>query len=166
MAHGEPEGDPKEGETTNMSDSFYAKITPVTRPGGPGGPTDPDYGVEGPGGEPSHPIEGGGGRPSHPIALPPLPGVWPPAGKPSLPIYLPDPEPGQPEQPIYIEGTPEHPITLPPGTIWPPLPPGHFPGDKTAVLVWVVGVGARWFVYTPPSAEQLPVKPPEAQPKR
>jgi hypothetical protein len=111
------------------------------------GPVDPGYGRPG----------GGGGHPSHPIALPPLPGIWPEPGKPSLPIYIPPEIPGVPSQPIYIEGSPEHPIALPPNTIWPPLPPDLGGGsEKKAVLVWVSGVGARWFIYDPSSTPPVP----------
>jgi hypothetical protein len=110
------------------------------------GPVDPGYGV-------------GIGSPSHPIVLPPLPGVWPPPGKPALPIALP---PGVPSHPIYIEGTPEHPIALPPGEVYPPLPP-EFAGK--AVLIIVVGGGersVRWYIVPPPSINPAPPVP---QPK-
>lgn len=130
-------------------------IVPV--PGGPvdpgygvlpgPGPVDPDYGIEGP------PPEVGGGP------LPPLPGIWPPPGRPAHPIALPRP-PLTPENPIVIPGTPEHPIQLPPGTIWPPLPPDLGLEGKTAILVWVVGVGKRWFIYDPAH------KPPVPEPRR
>jgi hypothetical protein len=103
-------------------------------PGG-GGAVDPGYGVS-------------GDRPSHPIVLPPLPGVWPPAGQPSQPIYIPP----HVENPIVITGSPEHPIALPPNTIWPPLPPTT--SGKYAILIWVVGVGSRWLVVEPPPVAQ------------
>jgi hypothetical protein len=101
-------------------------------------------------GHPSHPIAGGGGVPTHPIVPPPLPGVYPPAGQPTHPIALP-PE-GVVSNPIVIPGTPEHPITQPPGTIYPPLPPSST--GKYAVLVWVFGVGARWFIVDTESIPQ------------
>ncbi len=141
--------------------SFLARITPVRWGGGGGsvdntlpgeggsidntlpgeeGPVDPGYGIE-------------AGRPSHPIVIPPLPGIWPPAGRPSLPIYLPD-NGDSVQLPIYIEGTPEHPITQPPGSFIPPLPDNSLPGEKpVVVLVRVYGVGSRWFVYQPPTAQ-------------
>jgi hypothetical protein len=125
-----------------------------------GAPVDPGFGHPGGGHHPSHPIAGGGGHPSHPIALPPLPGIWPPPGQISLPIYLPPEIPGVPSPPIYIDASPEHPITLPPNTIWPPLPPDSGGGtEKRAVLVWVSGVGHRWFIYEPGAT------PPVATPK-
>jgi hypothetical protein len=103
-------------------------------PGGgpvlPGGPVDPGYGVD------------VGGKPVQP--LPPLPGIWPPPGQPSLPIELP---PVEVSPPIYIPETPEHPIAKPPGTIWPPLPPDLGLDGKVAILVWVMGVGRRWYIY-------------------
>lgn len=123
----------------------------------PGSPGAPDQGLPGSPEYPDQGLPGYPGRPSHPIALPPLPGVWPPAGKPSLPIVI----PGEPSQPIYIEGSPEHPIALPPATIWPPLPPATLPSDKHALLIWVVGVGYRWLIYDPQTA----TPPPVARPK-
>ena len=54
----------------------------------------------------------------------------------------------------YIPGSPEHPIALPPGTVWPPLPPTTT--GKYAVLIWVVGVGSRWLVVEAP---EMPGKP-------
>jgi hypothetical protein len=121
------------------------------------------------------------GRPNRPsIGLPPLPGIWPPPGKPSIPTPIPpDFSINVPANPIYIEDTPDNkPITLPPGTIWPPLPPSSGIGSgtkKVAILVWVVGVGARWFIYdpsltpgtppvTPPPVAGQPL-PPTAAPK-
>lgn len=117
-------------------------ITPAPSRGG--GPTDPDYGIEegvDPGfGIPALPPHVGGGP------LPPLPGVWPPTDRPSLPIALPPiVPPGHVENPIVIPGTPEKPIHLPPG-IYPPLPPNVGIEGKVAILVWVVGVGHRWAV--------------------
>lgn len=123
---------------------FFARITPLQGghpdQGLPGEeePVDPGYGVD------------VGGTPEHPIVLPPLPGVWPPAGKPSLPIYLPPevwPGPGfKPMPPIHIPIGPDN--TLPPNVgIWPPLPPDTGLAGKVAILVWVLGVGYRWFVY-------------------
>jgi hypothetical protein len=159
----------------------------------PGGPVDPGYGVPLP---PvvSHPIPP---TPEHPIELPPTypvdpdyglpigPGVWPQPPKPVDPGYG-VPIPIAPEFPIYLPpqvnpplppGSPAHPIALPPGSVWPPLPPS-VTGTVTA-LVWIVGVGYRWTVIDtslkpthpimPPS--RVPVSPdqglpPSAQPKR
>lgn len=126
-------------------------IVPV--PGGPvdpgygvpgAGPVDPGYGIEGPETEP--PTVGGG-------PLPPLPGIWPPPGRPT---HLPAPSPPTAENPIVLPEEPGHPLPLPPGTIWPPLPPDFDHGGKKAILIWVVGVGKRWFIYDP---SQLPPRP-------
>jgi hypothetical protein len=100
----------------------------------------PDNSLPGGGARPSHPISGGGVGPSHPIVLPPLPGVWPKPGEPTQPIVIPP----EVSNPIVIPGEPEHPIALPPGTVWPPLPPSTT--GKYAILIWVVGVGARWLI--------------------
>src|SRR5262252_8618750 len=98
----------------------------------PEGEIDPDFGLE------ELPPGLGGG----PIIPEPPPGIWPPltpempwrpidpswgVGRPPLPDGgLPE-RPGRPERPTDpgygIEG-PEEPETLPPGTLWPPLPPG------------------------------------------
>jgi hypothetical protein len=128
---------------------MLAVITPIE-----GGQV--DNSLPGAPGYPSHGLPGIPGVPSHPIVLPPLPGVYPPPGTPTQPIYL--PPPGQVENPIVIPGSPEHPIALPPGSVWPPLPPSAT--GKYAVLVYVVGVGYRWFVVQGPE-----VWPPVAEPK-
>jgi hypothetical protein len=62
--------------------------------------------------------------------------------------------PGQPDQglpptiwpgvPIH-PASPSHPIALPPGSVWPPLPPTVTPG-KALALVVIFGVGFRWVV--------------------
>jgi hypothetical protein len=76
---------------------------------------------------PSHPIYPGG-RPSHPIA---------PGGGGGE----------KPEHPIAPGGGPEHPIELPPGSVWPPLPP-EIKG-KILAFCWLVGIGYRWVVIDP-----------------
>lgn len=97
----------------------------------PGDPVDPDYGID----EGAHPV--------HPIVIPPLVGIWPSPGHPAHPIVIPDPPPAS--GPVYIEGTPENPITSNPGTLTPALPPGTLPEKKVAVLVTIPGVeGNRW----------------------
>ena len=155
-------------------------------------PTDPDYGVEEGevgGGDidnelpepppgiwppltPEHPWRPvpGGGRPERPSqGLPPSPGRPPTVGG-GLP-----PTPGHPMEPVEPgdEGSPEHLPSLPPGMIWPPLPPGVH--GKYLVLIYVSGIGYR---YTVIDASQRPERPgarpperphpepPEAQPKR
>lgn len=127
---------------------MLCNVTPVGKPGE--GPVDPDFGVPAP--------------PDKPVVIPPLPGIWPPPGQVMPPINLP---PVWAMPPIFIDGTPEKPINLPPG-LWPPLPPeiGGGPivpppssggGNKAAILVAVVGLqkgdiwsGYRWFVFEKP----------------
>lgn len=135
----------------------------------PGSPGSPSQGLPG---RPTFP-----GRPSHPIARPPWEAeVWPPG--PTDPGWGVDaPEPGVPAPPIYIPIGPDQglpPIAghlpapdPPPGTIWPPLPPSA-PEGKTALLVWLVGVGWRYMVVTipPPTVDNtVPGAGGEAQPK-
>lgn len=128
---------------------MLCEITPVGKPGEP----------ELPGIWPKPPVDPGYGQG---IVLPPLPGIWPPPGKPNLPIVTPPinlppgtvwPPSGIAIPPIYIPEDPAHPLPLPPGTIWPPLPsdvdPGYGITAKTAILIWVLGVGSRWYIYDP-----------------
>lgn len=115
-------------------------------------------------GQPLPPSWGSGNRPGQP--LPPIPpGLPVEPGKPTLPIVLP-PElwpPGNhgPEvmPPIYIPGLPDKPITLPPGSIWPPLPPDLGIEGKVAILIWVSGVGSRWFIYDSSVSVTPPIQP-------
>jgi hypothetical protein len=130
---------------------------------------DPGYGVEG--GAPGHlPSWGRPGRPGHGLPRPP----W---ERPSWPPGPVDPDWGidaeQPEGPIYIPGTPDNSLPLPPidgapeipttkpppGTVWPPLPPSAPPG-RAALLVWISGVGFRYVVIEVPQrgAGQLPAR--------
>ena len=134
--------------------SFHKIDGPVFAWHGPGGPVDPGWGVGG-SERPDNSLPWGPGRPSHPIALPPLPGIWPKPGEPSIP---PGPlPPVEVAPPIYIEGSPTNPIALPPG-IYPPLPPeAGLPSGKIAILILVVGVGYRWLVY-----DRAQVSPPIA----
>lgn len=136
----------------------YLRI--VKRQGG-GGPVDPDYGID-EGGRPGQGLPGRPERPAHPIVPPWERPDWPPG-----PV---DPEwgidegaeidnelPGEivdPEQPP--PGIPSFPIELPPGSIWPPLPPGA-PTGKHIWLVYISGVGHRYGVFEIP--EELPPKP-------
>jgi hypothetical protein len=149
---------------------YYAYITPVERPGwGGGGPVDPDYGID----EGGHPDQGlppgypgrpghlparpgrpvdpgygwGGERPSHGLPRPGRPvdpgyGIEE-GGAGHLPVW-----PVDPSHPIAppIPGEPNPPVDPPPGTIWPPLPPGSNVTGKALALVWIQGVGYRYVV--------------------
>ena len=117
-------------------------------PPGEGGPVDPDYGID---------IGGDGGDEYPDIGLPePPPGIWPPLrpedpwrpidpgfghGRPERPSTGPV-VPGRPVDPGFGVGS-EHPDqglpSLPPGTIWPPLPAGV--RGKFLVLVLIGGGG-------------------------
>lgn len=135
--------------------------------GGRPGDVDPDYGME------THPHPGHGlphppVRPGH--DLPPW-GVttWPPS--PVDPSWGVDGDPSRPVRPDnslppFIPLGPDHPDNAlppfashkpptnpPPGTIWPPLPPGA-PEGKAAIIVWIVGVGWRYMVVDIPPAPQ------------
>ena len=127
-----------------------ALIVPVSGAGVPSHPIAPG------GGHPSHPWVPPSGEPSNPIALPP-PGIWPAPpgpdqGLPATPPggHIDNSLPIVPGVPIYPDaGLPEGPggpstQPLPPGVVWPPLPP-QFTG-KVIALVIVFGVGYRWAV--------------------
>lgn len=100
-------------------------LHPGHRPPGQGRPPRPDQG-----------LPGGGGRPDQELPEPPHAGhlpVWP--IDPNHPIAPPSP------------GHPLPPVDPPPGTIWPPLPPGEeLPEGKAVVLVAIEGVGYRYVV--------------------
>jgi len=98
-------------------------------------------------------LPGGGGRPDN--SLPSLP--------PDLPNNSLPPIHGRPSNPIYLPIGPENPIALPPGEIWPPLPPSSGVSGKVLILIYIVGVGYRWFLYEAPVI--YPPQPPTAQPK-
>jgi hypothetical protein len=151
-----------------------------------GRPVDPDYGIdegeieEGGGGEggagqlpvfPGHrpgnrPPGSWEGRPSHPIERPPWERPhWPPG--PTDPDWgIPEEGGGEnagqlpgeidPEDPP--EGIPMPPIALPPGSIWPPLPPSAPPG-KHVFLVYISGVGHRYGVFDVPEKPERPERP-------
>lgn len=125
------------------------------RPPRPGRPEMPE--------RPGH-LPGWGGRPSRPVD----PGwgvdegdhIWPLPPGAGLP-----PSPGQPLPPV----------DPPPGTIWPPLPPGIDITGKALLLAWIPGVGNRWVVVTipePPAGgiggtpPQRPGGQPEVDPTR
>jgi hypothetical protein len=151
-------------------------------PGG-GGPVDPGYGVEAPVdpgyGVPlppvvSHPIAPGGERPSHrplppnyPVdpgyGVPIRPGVWPRPPRPVDPGYGVS-VPITPEHPIYEPVAPDNSLPLPPGSVWPPLPPEIT--KPVLCLVWIVGVGYRWTTIDPSLKPTHPIAGvPEPEPK-
>lgn len=137
-------------------------------------PIDPGFGIplppvidnKPPVGPPGHPGTGPV-RPTYPVDpdydFPVRPGLWPhpPIHRPdnSLPI-----QPVRPELPIYYppggEVTP--PINLPPGSVWPPLPPSA--KGKFIALCWIIGVGYRWVVIDTSLKPDigLPVGPPDS----
>jgi hypothetical protein len=129
-------------------------------------PVDPGWGVdEGAGIDnslpPTYPV-----RPGH--GLPRPPHVWPLPPRPTDPNYGVD-VPVSPEHPIYpAQPGPGHDLPIPPGAVWPPLPPDLT--GKVMCFVWIVGVGYRWTVIDTslkPSQPLPPtsVPPSEAQPK-
>ena len=114
-------------------------------------PVDPGFGGGFPGHihRPGHDLPNAPVRPGH--DLPGQGGERPDAGLPPLP-----PDPARPGNPIVLppeisNGLPVHPVTpgndlpVPPGVIWPPLPP-NVPQGKALVLVAISGVGKRWAV--------------------
>jgi hypothetical protein len=127
-------------------------------PWGPPGMNRPDQGLPGGGwsGRPDHELPGG--RPDHP---------WAPGHRPDRPDHgLPGgghPDQGLPggghasQLPAFVRLKPDNTLPeipgapppthkpTPPGTIWPPLPPG-LPEGKVAILVWISGVGHRYAV--------------------
>jgi hypothetical protein len=155
------------------------------RPGDPGYPDNTLPGIEGPV-DPDYGLPGGPGI-MPPIALPPLPGIWPPAGVVTPPIHYPpvvaSPPIFIPEAPPEVGGGPSTPPPsvgggpatppglhpgggpLPPVGVYPPLPPSSGINGKVAILVWVVGVGYRWFVVDAGLSAGTPL-PPTPGPKR
>lgn len=122
-------------------------------PGGGHRPVDPGFGHR-------PPVDPGfgGGRPQRPSVWPPQHPAFPPdatdpewgvdAGRPSHPIYIPI---GGGNAGDHVDNTlppvagHKPPPDAPPGTVWPPLPPGAKPG-KAALLFWLQGVGYRYVV--------------------
>ena len=149
------------------------------------GPIDPGFGV----GLPpiaSHPLPP---APVHPGNRPPGSGHYP-SGQPLPPTYPVDPgydipnppniwpQPPRPEGPdsgydkpiairpdlpIYLPPSgPDNELPMPPGSVWPPLPPGVT--EQVLCLVWIVGVGYRWTVIDPSLSAGYPLVPPPAYP--
>jgi hypothetical protein len=170
-------------------DPGYGYPLPPVINGGP--PLYPDQGLPPVHGRPSHPIQ-----PTYPVdpdyGLPVAPGIWPQPPittwppptpvHPSHPIYpsgghpshgLP-PAPARPDQGLPPSGEhPEHPIELPPGSVYPPLPPSI--QGPILCFVWVVGVGYRWVSIDPSLTPSHPIRmpghpdqglPPTPQPKK
>jgi hypothetical protein len=112
-------------------------------PARPGRPVDPGYGRPGGGRPPrpgNRPPGSGGGWGGHPDqGLPGEDGAE--AGQ--LPVWPLGPDQGLPP----IAGQPLPPTDPPPGTIWPPLPPGaEIPAGKALLLAAIKGVGYRYIV--------------------
>lgn len=139
-------------------------------------PVDPDYGIDEGGSEGIWP-----GLPDTDPPTPP-PGIWPPLtpehpwrplpgfpDRPStgLPPTLPPVQPGQPLPRPPSEVVP--PIALPPGVIWPPLPPGVSGKYLALVLIGGGGHGAhyRYVVIDADLRPSLPIAPggPVPEPK-
>jgi hypothetical protein len=70
-----------------------------------------------------------------------------------LPILI---GPGLPLPPV--SGGPTPPTDPPPGTIWPPLPPG-VEGTTAAILVYIEGVGTRYIVVDLSNSVAPPIAP-------
>jgi hypothetical protein len=135
-----------------------------SHPIAPGGPVDPGYGVPGPVdpgyGVPLPPVTiwPSPGTPTHPIVLPPTYPVAPDQGLPQPPTVWPLPphpvDPGYgvpvpigPDHPIYYPPVgPNNDLPLPPGAVWPPLPPyvSTGPVGQLMCFVWIPGIGYRW----------------------
>jgi hypothetical protein len=142
---------------------------PSHQPVPPPGPVDPGYGLPLPP-VATHPIMPGGEYPSHhplpptyPVdpnyGLPIPPTVWPMPPRPEPP----DPEYGvpmpiAPTHPIYMPGAPNNDLPLPPGSVWPPLPPSVT--GEIMCMVWIVGIGYRWTVIDADLKPEHPVAPP------
>jgi len=137
------------------------------RPGG-------GWGGEHPGNRPpgSRPVRPGQGLPRPGRPVDPGYGIEEEGGGEAgqLPVW-----PVDPTHPIAppIPGEPNPPVDPPPGTVWPPLPPGTVTG-KALALVWIQGVGYRYVVIqiSPPAPDQglppgtgEPTEPPTPQPK-
>lgn len=128
---------------------MLALIIPLSELGGgipgqglPIPPVYPGHGL--PGGQPLPGHDLPGGPPPTAGQLPVLPpSVWPPvAGGPSNPIVLPPAAGNLPVYPIKPDqGLPD----IPPGVVWPPLPPSAGSG-KAIALVAISGVGYRWTI--------------------
>lgn len=152
-------------------------LPPITEYPTPG-PVPPGY-VSGQPVPPTYPVDPGYGLPTPPT-------VWPQPPRPAHPDNSLPPIQARPSHPIYLPppGAPDNSLPLPPGAVWPPLPP-ELEGE-ILVIAWIPGVGWRWTTIdtdlqpTPPIAQpplypshELPPVagrpdqglPPSAQPK-
>lgn len=128
--------------------------------------------VDKPGGRPDHELPGFPGAPGHPGHLPARPSrpVDPGYGieeggdetAEQLPVWPLDPEHPDTGLPP-VPGQPLPPSDPPPGTIWPPLPPG-IPEGKAIVLVAISGVGYRYVVVDIPPGSPDQGLPGEGEP--
>jgi hypothetical protein len=148
-----------------------------THPIAPGGPVDPGYGyplppvteypTPGPILPPGYP-SGQPVPPTYPVdpnyGLPTPPTVWPMPPRPERPDNSLPPIQAHPSHPIYIPnpGAPDNELPLPPGSVWPPLPPGV--EGQVMCIVWIVGVGYRWTVIDTELQPEHPMVPPAAHP--
>ena len=106
------------------------------------------------------------GRPPIGKPIKPLPPLPPGVEEPTHPIEIPEGE----GPPVEVPGTPEHPITYPPGFVWPPFDPSDAIYGKALLLVWVPGVQKfKWVVievpdYVPPAGGIGGTPPPRPTP--
>lgn len=125
----------------------------------PEGPVDPGFGLPLPPvtiwPRPPH-------RPTYPVdpdyGIPSPPTVWPNPPRPVDPSYGVEGPPYGPDLPIYLPPTVGGGPILPPGSVWPPLPPG-VTGQLTC-FVWIVGVGYRWTTIDTSLKPTNPIAPP------
>jgi hypothetical protein len=147
----------------------YASTQPIP-PWHIHGPIDPGYGCGMPpiaSGQPVPPGYASGQPvpPTYPVDpgydLPSPPHLWPAPPRPEQPDQSLPPIPVKPSVPIYLppEGE-EHP--LPPGSVWPPLPPSVT--GVVMCLVWIVGAGYRWTVIDTGLQPSVPIYPPPLPP--
>lgn len=105
---------------------------------------------------PTYPVRPDQGLPQPPTIWPRPPApptVWPPQTPPPL----------SPTHPIYPGGEgPNQDLPLPPGAVWPPLPPEI--AGPVMVICWVVGVGYRWTVLDPSLQPSQPLPPTPGHP--
>jgi hypothetical protein len=178
---GRPGHFPVWGAGRPVDPGFGIPLPPIVDNGLPGDPPVVDNGLPV---RPTYPVDPGFGIPVRPGVWPKPPsppGIWPPKPPlyPSHPIYPgagrpgqgPAPQPPAPGRPD--QGLPSAPpgvdntLPLPPGAVWPPLPPDI--AGQILAFAWLVGIGYRWIVIDPSLKPTHPIEmpePPTAQPKR